>query len=172
MPEFIAELNEGRVTGQIDQMHGCCGVAMLYHVRFRHHPLNTAEDLYRAFHKWLMNKPFTETGSDHFGRAVYCMTDNTKGEIAKFCEVAGWEASGPIYNHRSGHRIKLYWLNRREAKKPARASRSEDQREGATVVAPSAQNAPRAAQETPEGAIQAPRRVKKRLVRRSYSGRD
>lgn len=130
MSNFKATFKSGSVEGDIDMMHGCCGVGVIHSLKFLPH--KKLEALFEEFYAWLLQKPFTENASDHFGRALYCMTDSEEGSIREFCAHTRWKSTGQILNHRSGNQIRLFWLDRRQEQResvPKENRRRAPQRE-------------------------------------------
>lgn len=128
MSKFTILLNNGKVVGKIKKLDGNCGIALLYGMYFEVFYGNTLnsykeatkkrEKLYEEFYKWLLAHNATQAERDHFGRAVFMMTDREGGQIDRFCRYKNrWNSMGYTYNHRSKNKINIYTLNAKELNK-------------------------------------------------------
>lgn len=126
--KFTVLLYSGKVEGKIKKLDGNCGIALLYDVYFEifyGKTLNSykeatkkREKLYEEFYKWLLAHNATLLERDHFGRAIFMMTDKEGGQIDKFCRYKNrWNSMDYVHNHRSNNKINIYTLNAKELNK-------------------------------------------------------
>lgn len=128
MSKFSIKFINGIVSGNIKKLDGNCGIALLYDVYFevfygkiltsRQQAIKKREKLYEEFYKWLLSHKASILERDHFGRAVFMMTDKEGGQIDKFCKYKNrWNSIGYTHNHRSMNKINVYTLNAKELNK-------------------------------------------------------
>lgn len=128
MSKFTITFSHGTVSGTIKKLNGNCGIALLHDVCFEvfygkllrsfQEVTKKREKLYDEFYNWLLAQNATYTERDHFGRAVFMMTDKEGGQIDKFCRYKNrWNSMGYVHNHRSRNKINIYTLNAKELNK-------------------------------------------------------
>lgn len=116
----------GSVRATVIMLPGCCGIALVYNVRFRVKGKNrkyihegneykkSLNTLHQAFDQMLKNdkEPF------HLNRARVLMADRVGGEIDGFVNsVKGWKRGRTIYNPKSCNKTRTYECSRKVWKK-------------------------------------------------------
>ncbi len=112
MSRFIGSY--GTVLFNVGKMAGCCGVAIVYSVRF--HDVYNKAALYEEFHTFLS----TQTDIYDLDRCKVLMSDSvrtsTDPSIYDFCTTKEWMVGEPTFNRKSGNQVVVFELSRQTSR--------------------------------------------------------
>jgi len=108
----IIETQYGKFTFYVDNLHSCCGVAVVHGCRFYKDRLADRIDFYNAIHKELVNR---EEPYD-LARCKLLMSDAVRSETSRkrycsiydFCMSMGWTYGPATFNRKSGNKMVLF----------------------------------------------------------------
>lgn len=102
-----ASLDSGVVTFDVDKLDGCCGVAVVYCVRFYPNPRKTKK-LYEEFHDYLLNY----MGHYDLARPKILIADKVGGDLYKFCIHNEWLQGEETPDPKSGNKVTMFEYDR------------------------------------------------------------
>ncbi len=106
--------SNGNVIFNVDKMVGCCGVAIVYSVRF--HEVYNKAAFYEEFHTFLS----TQTGIYDLDRCKVLMSDSVRTgngpSIYDFCTTKEWMVGEPTFNRKSGNQVVVFELSRQTSR--------------------------------------------------------